>query len=70
MIQGFTKKMYKDIKRFNRKEMENFIVRVYHQAYMDAVTVMEEKFESTIEQTKGCGPVMRDRLRKNWEGSE
>lgn len=68
----FNRNMYKELKKYDRQEMEDFLIRVYQNAYNDAVKDLvkeyERRFKATIENTKGCGPVMQARLIGQWDG--
>jgi len=65
--QLINRKIYKEIKRYDRQEMENFLVNIYHQGYQDGVKDGEKadfkiKLVEILEKTKGVGPKMFDRI--------
>jgi len=65
--QLINRKIYKEIKRYDRQEMENFLVNIYHQGYQDRVKDGEKadfkiKLVEILEKTKGVGPKMFDRI--------
>lgn len=61
------RKTYKEIKKMDRQEMEKFLARVYHQGFQDGAEAGDNadfkiKLVEVLENTKGIGPKLFDRI--------
>lgn len=63
--------MYKDIKKFDHLQMENFLTDVYKSGYQDgkaSVTKVElQDVENALQTVKGIGPVVWGRIKVHLE---
>ena len=60
-LQLLTRKQYKEIKKMDRQQMENFLAKIYSQGYEDGKEAAEMadfkiKLVQLLEKTKGVGP--------------
>lgn len=60
--------MYKDIKKYDHQQMENFLTNVYKNGYADgkeSVNGVELKdVEAALKDVKGIGPVVWNRIKE------
>lgn len=60
--------MYKDIKKFDHQQMENFLTDVYKSGYQDgeaSVTRVElQDVEKALQGVKGIGPIVWNRIKE------
>ena len=58
--------MYKDIKKYDHQQMENFLTNVYKNGYADGkesvIGVELKDVEAALKDVKGIGPVVWDRI--------
>lgn len=63
--------MYKDIKKFDHRQMEDFLTDVYKSGYQDgeaSVTRVElQDVEVALQEVKGIGPVVWGRIKVHLE---
>lgn len=63
--------IYKDIKKFDHQQMENFLTDVYKSGYQDgkaSVTKVElQDVENALQTVKGIGPVVWGRIKVHLE---
>ena len=62
-----TRKQYKEIKKMDREQIENFLAKIYSQGYEDGKEAAEMadfkiKLVQLLEKTKGVGPKTFDRI--------
>ena len=61
---------YKDIKRYDHQQMEDFLTDVYKNGYVDgkeSVTGVElQDVEAALKDVKGIGPVVWNRIQERW----
>lgn len=59
---------YKDIKRYDHQQMEDFLTEVYKNGFIDgeaSVTGVElQDVEKTLQDVKGIGPVVWNRIKE------
>lgn len=60
--------MYKDIKKFDHRQMEDFLTDVYKSGYQDgeaSVTRVElQDVEKALQGVKGIGPIVWNRIKE------
>lgn len=61
------RKTYKKVKKMDRKEMEDFLVGIYREGFKDGAESGENadfriKLSKLLEETKGVGPKLYDRI--------
>ena len=64
------RKTYKEIKKYNREQMENFLRIVYTEGFRDGVdagdrTDFRIKLSQVLNNTKGIGPILYSRIMEN-----
>lgn len=62
-----TRKQYKEIKKMDRQQMEDFLAKVYVQGYEDGKEAAEMadfkiKLVQLLEKTKGVGPKITEKI--------
>lgn len=65
--------LYKKIKKFDHKEMDEFLTKVYMEGWNNALKEVEhigespkEKLEKVLERTKGVGPKLKSAILNMW----
>lgn len=66
----FNRKMYKEIKKMDRKSMENYVRDVYRQGFKDGTEVGNDvdfriKLSKVLNKTKGIGIKLYDKIMEN-----
>lgn len=66
-LQLVTRKLYKEIKKMDRQQIENFLAKVYVQGYEDGKEAAEMadfkiKLVQLLEKTKGVGPKITEKI--------
>ena len=64
------RKIYKEIKKYDREQMENFLRTVYTEGFRDGVdagdrTDFRIKLSQVLNNTKGIGPTLYSRIMEN-----
>ena len=64
------RKTYKEIKKYNREQMENFLRIVYTEGFRDGAdagdrTDFRIKLSQVLNNTKGMGPTLYSRIMEN-----
>lgn len=71
----FNRKVYKDVKRFDRQQMEDFVRRVYTSGFNDGAEAgSKADFKiillHVLEHTKGVGDKTRDKILATYRSME
>lgn len=64
------RKMYKDIKRYDRQQMENFLKNIYSEGFRDGADAGDKadfriRLSEVLNKTKGVGEILYDRIMEN-----
>lgn len=64
---NFTREMYKNIKKYDRQQMENFCKSIYAKGFDDGVAAANNadfkiKLVQVLDKTKGIGDKTRDKI--------
>lgn len=64
------RKTYKEIKKYDREQMENFLRTIYTEGFRDGVDVGDRtdfriKLSQVLNNTKGIGPTFYNRIMEN-----
>ena len=64
------RKLYKDIKKYDREEMESFLRTVYTEGFRDGAEAGDKtdfriKLSEVLNKTKGIGATLYDRIMEN-----
>ena len=69
------RKTYKEIKKYDREQMENFLRTIYTEGFRDGVdagdrTDFKIKLSQVLSNTKGIGPTLYSRIMENTKDVE
>ena len=64
------RKMYKDIKKYDRQQMENFLKNIYSEGFRDGAETGDKidfriRLSEVLNKTKGIGATLYDRIMEN-----
>lgn len=67
---SLNRKMYKDIKKYDRQQMENFLKNIYSEGFRDGAEVGDKtdfriRLSEVLNKTKGVGITLYDRIMEN-----
>jgi len=65
--QLLNRKTYKEVKKMDRQEMEEFITKIYHQGFQDGAKAgslvdFQVKLAEVLKNTKGVGPKLFEKI--------
>lgn len=71
----FNRKMYKDIKKYDRQQMEDFVKSIYVSGFNDGAEAGNKadfkiQLLQVLEQTKGVGDKTRDKILATYRSME